>query len=376
MEREEGESSGESGASARAASRCRKVDDAPENPPRASWSPSANKEREADDSQQGNAAAIDQLEQQIRRHLSGQVQQPQQQPQQHPKGELQEVSQPQHENDSRGSVMPYPYRRGGAWDGAGVGTDSVQEGDAPTADMRGEASTAPSNPIFHQVPAAVMPPLAKSYLFPSSLIAQPAPSSTNPPNLAELSQRMEPAPIFYQETVGGHSNVDDGIGGFLRDAPDRSPSGVTPQPLPPYTNLSRPSIRSFANAERGPFAHPGRNYGSNAGSTASLPFPIITIPFRSTTARPPVAAAAGAAQGLSTATAGIGAPSGLHGPAAAFSTSNLQSLAAGLAWDGPFPTSGKEPTFPMKLYVQEIQAISMNLEPRGTLTHEFLIGIL
>jgi hypothetical protein len=344
---ESNESDG-SAAGSRPISQCRKEDDVgPENQPRASWSPTANTEREADDAHQLHTAALDQLELQICTHLSKQQQQQQQQ-QQPQTGELHEDSQPHHVNDSWGSsVMPHPYRRGGDWDGAGAGNDSVQEGAAPSADMRGEATTPPSNPRFHHLPASAMPPMAKSYLFPSSMIAQQDPNSTDPPNLAGLSQRMEPGPAsnFYQGAGGGDSRGDGPT--YFRGAGQRSSSDVMPQPLPPYMNVSRSSISSFSDGAGSPFAYPGRNFGSNA---ASLPFPIITIPFRSTTSRPSPAASAAAKQGVSAATAGVGAASGLREHVAS-SGNVLQSLAAGLAWDGPFPTSGKEPTFPMKLYV-------------------------
>lgn len=191
-----------------------------------------------------------------------------------------------------------------------------------------------------------MPPLAKSYLFPPSLMAQPAPHSAEDPS--NMVQRMEPASTFFHHGAGGTgggSNVD--MGAYVR----RAASDVLPQPQTPYTTLSRPSVSAFADGGGSPFAFGGRNhYGSSAGgggAAAALPFPIITIPFRSPTGRSPVKAAAPPA-----ATAGIAGPGGLHGQAASASTNSLQSLATGLAWDGPFPTSGKEPTFPMKLYVQ------------------------
>jgi HSF-type DNA-binding len=337
MERKEGEASDSSGASARASSpRCRKEDDGvvpPENDPRASWSPSANTASAADDSQRSSAAAIDQLEQQIRRHLLEQHQ--------HESGweENQGGLQPQHANDAWGSTMPYPYRRGAAWGGEGVGTPGpLYQEEESLADLRGEA-TAPSKPLL-QVPESELPPLAKSYLFPSSLIAHPAPNSMEPSNMAELSQRMEPPSAFHQGVGGADSHVDGYSGVFLREAADRSSSDMRPRPLRPYSNLSRPSVTTLADAESGPSAFPGRNYGSSSGSGAALPFPIITIPFRSTMARPETAAPGA-----------FRVPGKAAAAAAAASTNSLAPLGAGLQWDRPFPTSGKEPTFPMKLFV-------------------------
>jgi HSF-type DNA-binding len=346
MERKEGESSESGGAATRDASspQCRKEDDVallPESHPRAPWPPSANTASATDDSQLSSAAVIDQLEQQIRKHLSEQNQQ------ESGGEEIRRGLQPQHANDPWGSAMPYAYRRDAAWGGAGVGTPGLPyQGVEPPADLRREA-TAPSKPLF-QVPESELPPLAKSYLFPSSLIALPAPNSMEPSNVAELSQRMDPEPSFYQEAGGADAHADGSSEGFLRESTYRSSSDMRPRPLRPYSNLSRPSVTTLADAESGTSAYPGRNYGSSAGSGAALPFPIITIPFRSTMARPPLAtetAAPGAFRmpGMAAAAAG----------AAAASTNNnsLTPVGTGLQWDGPFPTSGKEPTFPMKLFV-------------------------
>lgn len=359
MKRKEGEPS-ESVASAIAAAAARQISqfrtegDVPENQPLPPWSQHANSARDADDSQPSHTTATEQLEQQLRVQRSKQHQQ-------QVSAELQGGLEPRHVNDSWSSVVPYAPRLDGAWDGGGVGTGSLHHEAAPTAAPREEA-TARSNP---HLPASVMPDWAKPYLFPSSLITQPAPERMEPWNVAGLCQRMEPSSNSYIVPAGGRdsqkslepsnaselcqrmepasnsyivaagereSHGDDGRRGCLSDA--------MPQPLPPFKSFFHPSSRSFANAASGSFSHHGRDNSLNAGSGAPFPFPIINVPFRSTMARPPNTMAASAAQGGSDVNTGIAASSALHGQ---------DPLTAALVWDGPFPISGKEPTFPMKL---------------------------